>query len=69
MRAPTVYITEEYGGPSEFPDDAGNFPGLSEINQDRSYQVEGEGNSTSDLIAARGTPQLQPQPQSTCAFR
>ena len=69
MRAPTVYITEKYGGPSEFPDDARNFPGLFETNQDRSYQVEGERDLTSDLIAATGTPQLQPQPQSTGAFR
>ena len=42
LRTPTVYITEEYGGPSEFPIDTGNFPGWFEINQDRSYQV-GEG--------------------------
>ena len=55
LRTPTVYITEEYGGPSEFPDDTGNFLGLLEINQDRSYQVEGERDSTSDLIAATGT--------------
>ena len=51
MRASTVYITEEYDGTSEFPNDAGNFPGSFEINQDRSHQVEGETDLTSDLIA------------------
>ena len=69
LRIPTVYITEEYGGPLEFPDDTGNFPGLFEINQDRSYQVEEERDSTSDFIAAMETPRPQPQTQSTIAFR
>ena len=53
----------------EFPDDTGNFPGLFGINKNRSYQVEGEKHSTSDLITATGTPRPQPQPQSTGAFR
>ena len=56
LRTPTVYITEEYGGLSEFPDDTGNFPGLFEMSRDRSYQVGGERDSTSDLIAAKGAP-------------
>ena len=45
------------------------FRALFEINRDRSYQVEGESDSTSDLIAGSRTPRPQPQPQSTGAFR
>ena len=68
MRALIVYITEKYGGSSEFPDDVGNFPGLFEIN--RCYQEEEEKESTSDLVVAAETPQPQSQqPQSIDAFR
>ena len=68
MRASTVYMTKEYGGSLELPDDVGNFPGLFGIK--RCYQQEGEKESTSDLFVATETPQPQlQQPQSVDALR
>jgi len=38
----TVYITEEYGGPSDFPDNEGKFPSLERANHGAAFTVEGD---------------------------
>jgi len=62
-----LFITAEFGGPSEFPDDSGNFQILNSY-ENRDFLVEGE-REQSQPLSRPTPPQAAIQPQESGAFR
>ena len=58
----SVYISEEYGGPSDFPNEDGKFPSLETANSGMTFKVDGDPTSTEQT-------QREPQRQQLGIFR
>ena len=57
----TIFVTEEYGRNSEFPNEIGTFPVLRET----TYEVEGERTGKSHPSSAAQVPLSSKPPQSS----
>uniref|UniRef100_A0A7M5XEW9 RING-type domain-containing protein n=1 Tax=Clytia hemisphaerica TaxID=252671 RepID=A0A7M5XEW9_9CNID len=52
----SLFITEEFSGPSEFPDSSGNFPSLDNVRVETVYEVEGDSLTIRPIPSTPNTP-------------